>query len=113
VSLNDVFVHTDTLQTTSSAYHSFNDGGTHWESLTFKNQEDKGVTAFIAQNSGARLKVSLSGKKPYIYYMADADKKAISETYQLWIVKKDVAQLHKEIRKAKAKIDKINRQKKI
>jgi len=111
VSANDVYAHTDTLSTSSSAYHSFNDDGSHWESLTFKNQEDKGVTAFIAQNQGARLRVTLSGKKPYVYYLNDGDKKAIAETYHLWIVKKDVAQLQKEIKKATLKIEKINKRK--
>ena len=108
VSANDVFAHTDTLSTSNAAFHSFNDGGSHWESLTFKNQEDKGVASFIAQNSGSRLKVTLYGKKPYVYYLADTDKKAIAETYQLWVVKKDVAQLQKEIKKAAVKIKRIN-----
>jgi len=79
--------------------------------LTFKNQEDKGVGAFIAQNSGSRLKVTLYGKKSYIYYLSDSDKKAIAETYQLWIIKKDVAQLQKEIKKATVKIERINARK--
>lgn len=111
VSAGDLFAHTDTLSTSSSAYHSFNDGGSHWETLTYKNAEDKGVSAFIAQNSSARLKVTLYGKKSYVYYLSDADKKAIVQTYQLWIVKKDVAQLQKEILKAKYKIERIKNQK--
>ena len=111
VSANDIFAHTDTLSTSNSAFHSFNDGGSHWESLTFKNQEDKRVGAFIAQNSGSRLKVTLYGKKTYVYYLSDSDKKAIAETYQLWIVKKDVAQLQKEIKKATVKIERINARK--
>jgi hypothetical protein len=111
VSANDIFAHTDTLSTSNSAFHSFNDGGSHWESLTFKNQEDKGVGAFIAQNSSSRLKVTLYGKKTYVYYLSDSDKKAIAETYQLWIVKKDVAQLQKEIKKATVKIERINARK--
>jgi len=111
VSANDIFAHTDTLSTSNSAFHSFNDGGSHWESLTFKNQEDKGVGAFIAHNSGSHLKVTLYGKKTYVYYLSDSDKKAIAETYQLWIVKKDVAQLQKEIKKATVKIKRINARK--
>jgi len=108
LSANDLYVHTDTLSTSNSAYHSFNDGGLHWESLVFKNEDDKGVAAFIAQNSTLRLKVTLYGKKSFVYYLADADKKAITETYQLWIVKKDVLQLKKEIKKATLKIERIN-----
>ena len=109
VAVNDIFAHTDTLDVSNSAYHSFNDGGSDWETLTLKNEQDKGVTGFIAQNSGARIKVTLYGKKSTVYYLSDADKKAIKETYHLWIVKKDVAQLQKEIKKATVKIERINK----
>lgn len=109
VSANDVYAHTDTLNTANSAYHSFENDGLHWESLTFKNDADKGVVAFIAQNSTMRLKITLFGKKAVVYYLSDADKKAISETYHLWIVKKDLAQLQTEIIKASRKIKRINK----
>ena len=111
VAVNDLYAHTDTLSTRSAGYHSFNDGGMHWETLTFKNEADKGVCSFIAQNISARIKVTLYGKKTYIYYLADADKKAIAETYKLWIAKKDVKQLNNEIKKAQYKIDRISLQK--
>jgi hypothetical protein len=111
VAVGDLFAHTDTLSVSNSAYHSFNDGGIHWETLTLKNEQDKGVTGFIAQNSGARIKVTLHGKKPVVYYLSDNDKKAIAETYHLWVVKKDVAQLQKEIKKATIRIGRINSRK--
>jgi hypothetical protein len=104
VSVNDLFAHTDTISSSNAAFHSFNDGGSHWETLTFKNEMEKGVSAFIAQNATMRIKVTLYGKKSYVYYLSDADKKAITETYHLWVVKKDVAQLQKEIVKANRKI---------
>lgn len=113
VSVNDLFAHTDTLNISNPAYHSFNDGGSHWETLTFKNDADKGVSSFISQNSSARIKITLYGKKSYVYYLADADKKAITETYHLWIVKKDVAKLQKEIKKAKTIIERIKRERTI
>lgn len=111
VSVKDLFAHTDTLETSNPAYHSYNDGGSHWETLTFKNNADKGVSAFIAQNSTARIKITLYGKRSYVYYLADADIKAIVETYHLWKVKKDVVNLQKEIKKAKVIIERINRDK--
>lgn len=111
VTVNDLYAHTDTLETSNSAFHSFNDGGSHWESLTFKNQTDKGVSGFIAQNSTMQIKVTLYGKKTIVYYLANSDKKAIAETYTLWVVKKDVTQLLKEIKKAGFKINRINKQK--
>lgn len=111
VSADDLFARTDTLSTTNATFHSFNDGGSHWESLTFKNEQDRGVSAFIAQNYSKRLKVTLYGKKTYVYFLSDADKKAITETYKLYIVKKDVSQLHKEITKASKIIERIKRTK--
>lgn len=111
VSVKDLFAHTDTLQTSNPAYYSYNDGGSHWETLTFKNNADKGVTAFIAQNASARIKITLHGKRAYVYYLEDSDKKAIVETYHLWKVKKDVVNLQKEIKKAKVIIARINQDK--
>jgi len=108
VSAGDVFAQTDTIYTSNAANHSFTDGGTRWEAVTFKNEADKGVSAFIAQYAGMRIKVTLHGKKSYVYYLADSDKKAITETYHLWVVKKDVVHLQKEIKKATQKIKRIN-----
>jgi len=112
VSVNDIFAHTDTINTSNSLNHSFNDGGTHWEAVTFKNNADKGVSAFIAQYASMRIKVTLYGKKSYVYYLADTDKKAITETYHLWVIKNDVAKLQKEIKKATLKIERIKNRRK-
>ena len=67
---------------------------------------------FITQSTSKVLKITLHGKKSYTYYLADADRKAIIETYHLWKVKKDVVQLHKEIKKANLRIMRINNSKK-
>jgi len=109
VSVNDFFANTDTIDTSNAFNHSFTDGGTRWEAVTFKNEADKGVAAFIAQYASQRIKVTLHGKKSYVYYLADNDKKAITETYHLWVVKKDVAKLQEEIKKATIKIGRINK----
>jgi len=108
VSVNDFYANTDTIDTSNAFNHSFIDGGTRWEAVTFKNEADKGVAAFIAQYASQRIKVTLRGKKSYLYYLADSDKKAITETYRLWVVKKDVAKLQEEIKKATIKIGRIN-----
>ena len=111
VSMNDMFAQTDSIETTNANYHSFDDSGTHWETVTFKNEADKGVTSFISQYSKERIKVTLQGKKTYVYYLSEGDKTAISETYNLWIVKKDVIKLLKEIKKSTIKIERINNSK--
>ena len=109
VSVNDLFAHTDTIDTSNASNHSFTDEGTRWEAVSFKNEADKGVTAFIAQYASKHIKVTLHGKKLYVYYLADSDKKAITETYHLWVVKRDVAKLEKEIKKATLKIERIKK----
>jgi len=91
----DLFAHTDTTVTSDPNYHSFTDGGQRWEVVTFKNEAGKAVAAFIAQYSNMQIKVILHGKKNYSYYLADSDKKAITESYHLWIVKTDVIKLQK------------------
>ena len=103
----DLFAHTDTIVTSDPNYHSFTDGGQRWEVVTFKNEAGKAVAAFIAQYSNMQIKVILHGKKNYSYYLADSDKKAITESYHLWIVKTDVIKLQKEIKKAHAIIGRI------
>jgi hypothetical protein len=108
VSANDLFAHTDTLKSTDPNYHAFDDSGSHFEEVTFKNQAENGVLEFIAQSDAKLLKITLHGKKNYSYYLSEGDRKAIIETYHLWKVKKDVVQLHKEIKKATFKIERIN-----
>jgi len=108
VSANDLFVYTDTIKSTDPNYHAFDDGGSHFEEVTFKNEAEKGVIEFIALSNAKLLKVTLHGKKNYIYFLSEGDRKAITETYHLWKVKKDVVQLQKEIKKATFRIGKIN-----
>jgi len=110
---NDLFAHTDTIDTSDPNYHSFTDGGLRWEVVTFKNDAGKDVASFVAQYPSRQIKVILHGKRNYIYYLADSDKKAITETYHLWIVKKDVVRLKNEIKKASAKIERIKLEKRI
>ena len=112
VSAKDLYAHSDTIVTSDPNYHSFTDGGIRWEIVTFKNESGKTVSAFIAQYAAFKIKVILHGKKDYMYYLDDSDKKAIVETYHFWIVKKDVLKLQTEIKKATAKIDRIKNEKK-
>ena len=111
VSDNELFAHTDTISLSNPNNHRFDDGGSHYESILFKNESGKTVVEFITQSASKALKITLHGKKSYSYYLADADKKAIAETYRFWKVKKDVVQLQKEIKKANLRIMRINNSK--
>ena len=112
VSVNELFAHSDTISLSDANNHRYDDGGSHFESIIFKNESGKSVVEFIMQTSSKVLKITLHGKKTYSYYLADADKNAIIETYRLWKVKKDVVQLQKEIKKATLRISRINNSKK-
>ena len=111
VSSGDLFAHTDTISLSDPNNHRFDDGGSHFESIMFKNESGKNVFEFIAQNNSKVLKVTLHGTKKLTYFLPDADRKAIVETYHLWKIKKDVVQLKKEIKKAKIRINRINNNK--
>ena len=59
---------------------------------------------FIFTHKGERIKVEYTGGKPYILYIADADKKAIASTYELAVVLSDIEKLTKEKEKAIKKL---------
>lgn len=109
VSVDDLFSQTDTIPVSNAFNHSYMDGAVRWESLTFKNEADKGVSAFIAQYESKQIHVNLIGKRPCQYILSASDKKAISQAYQLWVVMKDVEKLKTEIKKASSKIARIKR----
>jgi hypothetical protein len=112
VSVNDLFAHTDSIELSDPNNHRFDDAGSHFESLVFKNKSQREVVDFITQSNSKSLKVTLRGKKSYSYYLAEADRKAILATYHFWKVKKDVVQLQNEIKKSISRIERINRNKK-
>ena len=111
VSNGDILSRTDTLLANNAANYSFTDGESHWETLTYKNDAANPIASFITQEFDKQIKVNLCGKKKYTYILSNADKKAISETYRLWVIKKDVLQLEKEIKKAQSRIYRINNRK--
>ena len=104
VAVGELFSQTDSIPLSNAFHHSFVDGAVRWESLTFKNETDKGVAAFIAQYESQQIKVILLGKRAFQYILTTADKRAISQAYQLWLVMKDVAKLKTEIKRAQSKI---------
>ena len=107
VSIGTLSAQTDTLNVNDDNFHSFNNDGTYWETLTFKNEADSGITAFIASHKAERIKVDLIGTKKLSYYLADQDKKAIAATYDFWILKKDVKKLQNDVEKATIRIGRI------
>lgn len=108
VEANELNIVSDTTNTSNSVFHSFSDGGLYWESLSLKKTEALKLVVFITRNYKSKIKITLIGnKKKSSYILSEQDKKAIYETYQFWMVKKDVVQLEKEILKAKIKTENI------
>lgn len=107
VSAGDGFATTETDSLANGVFHSFTTDGQYFESLTFTNAEG-GIGGFVSANRAKKIKVTLLGTKKIEYQLSDIDKKAIEASYHLWILKKDIMQLDKEILKAKVKIGNVN-----
>jgi len=108
-SAGDTYALTDSIPPDSPMNHQFSNAGIYWEIVSFKNEAAANVPVFIAQYAAERIKITLQGgSRSYSYYLTDTEKKALSETYSLWVAKKDVRMLEKEIQKANAIIERIN-----
>ncbi|MDO9152148.1 MAG: hypothetical protein Q7U47_00280 [Paludibacter sp.] len=108
----DVYATTDTTNNSKSHEHYYNIGVDNFERVIFENESAVAVVEFIYNNRTSRIKVMLGGKKSLVYFLESIDAKSIADSYHLWIVKKDILQLEKEIQKATHKIQKINFRKK-
>lgn len=84
-------------------YH-FTDLGNTTEVVTYKGEKCADAVNFIYANKGERIKVQYTGGKPYVMYIADADKKAIAATYELAVVLGDIETMRKEKVKAMKKL---------
>lgn len=75
--------------------YRFTDNGNTSEVVTYKGGKDNGVVAFISNYKGERIKVTLQGKRPYVFYLDDQTKKALADTYNLAAVLSDITHLKK------------------
>ena len=93
-------------------YH-FKDLGNTTEVVTYQGEKCEDAVKFIFANKEKRIKVEYTGGKPYILYIADADKKAIASTYELAVVLSDIEKLTKEKEKATKKLAYLENQKEL
>ena len=107
VSAGDGFASTENDSVAKGVFHSFTTDGQYFESLTFTNA-DGGIGGFIAANRNEKIKVTLLGSKKIEYQLPETDKKAIAASYHLWLLKKDIMRLEREILKAQVIIGNIN-----
>ncbi len=85
----------------------FEDGGSFWEVVNYKDGKDNGIIDFIAQNVDKPLKVQFIGKKYHYILMEKFDKEAISDGYEISFVLKDITKLKTEIKNIKAELKRL------
>ncbi|MCU4177849.1 hypothetical protein [Carboxylicivirga sp. N1Y90] len=86
----------------------FDDGGTKWEVVNYKDGKDNGVIDFIASNADKSLKVQFIGKKHYYILMEKFDKEAIRDGYEISAVLKENKRITQEIKKVKKELKKLS-----
>ncbi len=87
--------------------HRFEDGGTYWEVVNYKNDSDNGIIDFIAQNVDKPLKVEFIGKSRYYIVMEKYDKQAIADGYEISFVLKEIDKLKTDIQNSKDILNKL------
>ncbi len=80
--------------------YRFKDMGYTTEVVTYQGLKCEDAVKFIYNNRNERIRVEYTGGKPYVIYIADADKKAIAATYELAVVLNDIDRLTKEKEKS-------------
>lgn len=85
----------------SGSNHSFEAEGWH-EIMTLEDDNALSLLNMISANMNNRIRVKGSGEKPnhtWVYYLTDQEKEALSKTYQLGWLMKDIKRLE-EIQQA-------------
>lgn len=101
---DDVFAETASIPYDGGVNYRFKDLGSTTEVVTYKGDNGMDVIKLIYAHPKDRIKVTYTGGKPYVIYMADADKKAAVATYDLAVVLSDIENMTKEKEKAEKKI---------
>ncbi|MDD3061764.1 MAG: hypothetical protein PHX50_02880 [Massilibacteroides sp.] len=85
--------------------YRFKDEGMNTEVVTYKGEAGLDAINFIYNNAEKRIKVEYTGGKPYLIYIADADKKALIATFNLGTVLSDIHRLTTEMNKAQKRLE--------
>lgn len=85
--------------------YRFKDLGMITEVVTYKGDQAKDAIKFIYTYANEPIKVEYLGGKPYIIYIADADKKALQATYDLACALSDIESMNKGIAKSNKKLE--------
>jgi hypothetical protein len=85
----------------------FEDGGTKWEIVSYKNGKDNGVIDFIAANWDKPLKVQYRGKKYYYIVMEKFDKEAIRDANEISYVLKEIKRIKEEMKNVRQQLSQL------
>lgn len=88
-------------------YH-FKDMGSTTEVVIYKGTNGQDAIKFIYDHAQERIRVEYKGGKPYVIYMAEADKKALVATYNLATALTDIHRMVETKRKALKRIAYLN-----
>ncbi|WP_293671983.1 hypothetical protein [uncultured Parabacteroides sp.] len=99
-----LFAETPAIPYDGGLNYRFKDLGNTTEVVTYQGEKCEDAVKFIFSNQKERIKVEYTGGKPYVLYIADADKKAIASTYELAVVLSDIEKLTKEKEKSIKKL---------
>ncbi|MBE6300859.1 MAG: hypothetical protein E7085_03235 [Parabacteroides distasonis] len=101
---DDLFAETPTIPYDGGLNYHFKDMGSTTEVVTYIGEKCKDAVELIYNNQKERIRVEYTGGKPYVLYIADADKKAIAATYELAVVLSDIEKLTREKEKSIKKL---------
>lgn len=98
------FAETATIPYDGGVNYRFKDMGNTTEVVTYKGGNCVDAVKFIYEKEKERIKVEYTGGKPYIIYIADGDKKAIVNTFNLATVLSDINSMKRLKDKSEKKI---------
>lgn len=101
---DNLFAETPAIPYDGGLNYHFKDMGSTTEVVTYIGEKCKDAVELIYNNQKERIRVEYTGGKPYVLYIADADKKAIAATYELAVVLSDIDKLTKEKEKSIKKL---------
>lgn len=103
-----LFAETASIPYDGGVNYHFKDLGNTTEVVTYKEEKGLDAIKFIYDNAKSRIKVEYKGGKPYVIYMAEADKKSLVATYNLATALSDIYKMSQEKKKALKRIAYLN-----
>jgi len=102
VSVGEVYVEKE------GSNHVFNVEGWH-EILTIEGEDALQLLSFISNHEQDRIKVQTRGNQEVVYVLNEAEKQALSETYQLATIMRNIDALERAIHVANLQIQKYEK----